>query len=561
MVYPARQSRQDKTYIKLNINDLPITAMKHATQFLAILMVLTMELLVQAQGYTNPVIPGFNPDPSVCRVGQDYYLVTSSFHYFPGVPLYHSRDLVNWEHIGHVLNRESQLPLPDAGSWGGIYAPTIRHHDGRFYMITTNCSYKGNFIVWTDDIYGGRWSDPYWVKVPGIDPDLFWDEDGTCYFTGCANDGIMQCRINPDTGELLSEPQMIWRGTGGRYPEAPHIYKKDGWYYLMIAEGGTEFGHGETIARSRSINGPYEPAPHNPILTHFKQKTQTNPIQGTGHADIVQAHDGSWWMVCLGFRTQGGNHHITGRETYLAPVEWNNEGWPVVNGTGDIAIEMNVPTLPQLPFKQCPEREDFNGTDFENPVVQGLGPEWSWLRNPDTSRYQVTAGLLRMYGNQYNLNEKSGSPTFIGRRQEDINFTAETQVRLRKPHSGDKAGMTVFMDSGAHYDLYIKKSYGGKWAVTVRYAMGVIDHVTEVFVNSPKVWLRITGEAEYYRFWYSTDGTEFKQIGIGNTRYLSSETAGGFTGVMVGLWAHCPDAETNAITGFADFEYFEYIGE
>ena len=195
---------------------------------------------------------GFNPDPSVCRVGDDYYMVTSTFHYFPGVPLYHSKDLVNWEHIGHVLDRESQLPLPDAHAGQGIFAPTIRYHEGTFYMITTNCSGLGNFIVSTKDPYGA-WSDPVTVDMPGIDPDLFWDEDGKCYYSGSANDNIMFCQINPDTGEKLTTPKIIWNGTGGRYPEAPHIYKKDGWYYLMIAEGGTEYAHGVTIARSRNV--------------------------------------------------------------------------------------------------------------------------------------------------------------------------------------------------------------------------------------------------------------------------------------------------------------------
>ena len=218
-------------------------------------MVAAFSCAAFAQGYTNPIIKGMNPDPSVCRVGEDYYLVTSSFHYFPGVPVYHSRDLVNWEQIGHVLERESQLPLPEARSWSGIYAPTIRHHDGKFYMITTNCSSKGNFIVTATDP-AGDWSEPMWIDMPGIDPDLFWDEDGTCWYTGSGNDGIVQCKINPDTGEQLSEPEMIWFGTDGRYPEAPHIYKKDGWYYLLISEGGTECGHGVTIARSRFVDGP-----------------------------------------------------------------------------------------------------------------------------------------------------------------------------------------------------------------------------------------------------------------------------------------------------------------
>lgn len=530
----------------------------------ATIIMTALALSAMAQGYTNPVIPGFNPDPSVCRVGDDYYLVTSSFHYFPGVPLYHSKDLVNWEQMGHVLNRKSQLELPNAGSGGGIYAPTIRHHNGRFYMITTNCSYKGNFIVWTDDINSGEWSDPYWVNMPGIDPDLFWDEDGTCYFSGCANDGIMQCKIDPDTGKLLSEPRMIWTGTGGRYPEAPHIYRKDGWYYLMIAEGGTEFGHGVTIARSRFIDGPYAPAPHNPILTHFKQATQGNPIQGTGHADIIQAHDGSWWMVCLGFRTQGGSHHLMGRETFLAPVTWDRGGWPVVNGNGDIAINMDVPTLPQKPFAPKQQRWDFDrpysGHMPESAPAKktGLGPEWSWIRGISTDEYELADGKLRIHGNFAGLDSHSMYPSFVGYRQQDINFTAETYVDLQHSYTGCKAGMAVYMDAESNYNVYVKKGKGGKWYVGVHFSMGEIDHIDEVAVNGPKAYLRITGDADLYTFWYSVNGKDYKMIGKGNTRYLSSETAGGFTGINIGLWSHMTDPSKE---GYADFDYFEYKGE
>lgn len=531
--------------------------MKRLSTILISILIGTLTFAQNDFGYTNPVIPGFNPDPSICRVGDDYYLVTSSFHYFPGVPLYHSKDLVNWEQIGHLLSRRSQLELPGANAGGGIYAPTIRHHNGRFYMITTNCSYKGNFIVHTDDI-NGEWSDPMWIDMPGIDPDLFWDEDGKCYYSGSGNGGIVQCRIDPDTGEQLSEPKMIWFGTGGRYPEAPHIYKKDGWYYLLIAEGGTEFGHGVTIARSPFVDGPYTPAPHNPILTHFKQATQSNPIQGTGHADIIQAHDNSWWLVCLAFRTQsGGQHHLMGRETFLVPVSWDKGGWPVVNGNGDFAIDMKVKTLPQKPFEKRPVREEFKGTasDYVSPVAKGLGPEWEWIRNPDPARYSVQNGVLRLYGTAYDLNETSSSPTFAGFRQQDVDFTAETCVNLASAKSGDKAGLTVFMDAGAHYDISIVRK-GGKNVIETNYSMGVLNHREEVSFKGSKVWLRITGESEYYRLWYSVDGKEFKQAGMGNTRYLSSETVGGFTGIMIGLWAQSPSG-----TGYADFDYFEYCSE
>lgn len=525
---------------------------------------------IHAQGYSNPVIPGFNPDPSVCRVGDDYYLVTSSFHYFPGVPIYHSKDLVNWEQVGHVLSRRSQLELTDARSWSGIYAPTIRYHDGRFYVITTNCSSKGNFIVTTDDPRG-EWSDPLWIDMPGIDPDLFWDDDGKCWYSGAGNDGIVQCQINPDTGERLSEPKMIWCGTGGRYPEAPHIYKKDGWYYLLIAEGGTEFGHGVTVARSRNVDGPYAGAPHNPILTHFKQSTQKNQIQGVGHADIVQAHDGSWWMVCLGFRTQSGNHHLMGRETFLAPVSWEKGAWPVVNGTGDISLDMDVETLPLKPFPNKNPRNEFTGPESDllpdSALMKqtGLGPQWWWIRNPDPSRYALNDGVLRLYGTEYDLLEGSASPTFTGFRQQDIDFMAETCILLGNSSKGDRAGMTVFMDAGTHYDIYLKNSGSGRWTIGIRYAMGVLNHIEETEVEnaaasksdlrngSPRIWLRITGESDYYRLWYSLDGHEFIQAGINHTRYLSSETVSGFTGILIGLWAQPPSGK-----GYADFDYFEY---
>lgn len=499
-------------------------------------------LNMNAQGYENPVIKGFNPDPSICRVGEDYFLITSSLHYFPGIPLYHSKDLVNWEQIGHVLSRESQLSLTDARSWSGIYAPSIRYHDGKFYVLSTNCSGEGNFIVTTDDPYG-EWSDPIWLDTPGIDPELFWDEDDTCWYSGAANDGIIQCKINPDTGERLSEPRMVWCGTGGRYPEAPHIYKKDGWYYLLIAEGGTEFGHEVTIARSRFVDGPYEPAPHNPILTQFKQKTQKSQIQGIGHADFVQAHDNSWWLVCLGFRIQGGQHHLMGREVFLAPIHWDEGAWPVVNRTGDITLHMDVNTLPQHPFEPTPPRNE-----FEKP----LGHEWSWIRNPDSSKYRIENGVLRLYGTQYSLDEVSASPTFIGFRQQDIDFIAETKMSMENSHNEDKAGLTVFMDSGAHYDIYLRKK-GAKWVAGVNYAFGAVNHTEEFPVRKGEGYLRITGEDEFYRFWYSDDGVEFKEIGIGNTRYLSSETVSGFTGIMIGLWSQSPTEK-----GYADFEWFEY---
>ena len=497
--------------------------------------------------YQNPILPGFNPDPSICRVGDDFYLVTSTFEFFPGVPIYHSKNLVNWELINYCLTTDTQLPLFRTRASGGIYAPTLRYHDGTFFMVTTNVSAGGNFIVHTQDVRG-VWSEPSFVKQGGIDPSLFWDDDGTCYFVstvseGAGGNGILLCKIDPFTGEMLSPSYRISKGCGGRFAEAPHIYKKDGWYYLMIAEGGTEFAHSETIARSRNIEGPYDPAPHNPIMTHFTAAAQTSPIQGVGHADLVEAHDGSWWLVCLAFRVNHGLVHLLGRETFLAPVRWDKNAWPVVNGNGEIALKMDAETLPLKPFEADPARNEFN---------EPLGPKWSWLRKPVEERYEIKNGKLRMHGSKEDLNELQNSPSFVGFRQEDFNFQAETCVELGKASNGDKAGMTVYMDYNGHYDVYVAKK-GGKWVVGTNYTFGPVNHSDEVAVNSGKVWLRLTGDRNQYHLWYSTDGKEFKEVGKADARFISTETLGNFTGIMLGLWAQSPSEK-----GYADFEYFEY---
>lgn len=498
-------------------------------------------------GYSNPVIPGFHPDPSVCRADDGFYLVNSSFQYFPGVPLFYSKDLVNWEQIGHCLTRDSQLPLDGASVWGGIYAPTIRCHEGRFYMVTTNVSSRGNFLVWTDDPRG-EWSEPVWLEQSGIDPSLYF-EDGRCYMVSNPDNCIHLCEIDPETGRQLTPSKRLWTGDGGRYPESPHIYRKDGWYYLMISEGGTEYGHMVTIARSRWIDGPYETNPSNPILTHFSQAGQDSPIQGTGHADLVQAEDGSWWMVFLGFRIQNGNHHLLGRETFLAPVNWETDGWPTVNGNGMVSLRMDVPTLPQHPVPSLYGRNDFDG--------DGFGPEWVRIRNPRRENYRLGGGKLHLKATEVGLDSYEGTPTFIGRRQEHIRFTAETSVELRKAADGDEAGVSVYMAEHSHYDFCVRRR-GGKNFIVLQYRLYELLHVEkEIPVGSAPVYLRVRGSGDVYVFEHSADGTHFTEAGRMNTRYLSTETAGGFTGVVLGLYAS-GGAGTEAE---GVFDYFSYDGE
>ena len=470
--------------------------------------------------YLNPVIPGFWSDPSVCSAGEDYYLVNSSFEYFPGVPVFHSKDLVNWDLIGYCINRPDQLP-----TGLNIFATTIRYHNGTFYMITTNIAGGGNFYV-TASNPAGPWSDPVFIEAQGIDPDLFFDDDGRTYVISST---FALYEIDLQTGKFISEGRKLWNGTGGRYPEGPHIYKKDGFYYLMIAEGGTEEAHSETIARSKNIWGPYNSNPSNPILTHCNAAGQNNPIQGVGHADIINAHDGSWWMVFHGYRSVGGTHHVLGRETCLAPVCWTENGWPVVNGNGTVSINMTCPTLPLKPFSPTATRTDF---DKEKP-----GLEWNYIRYPDMKNFSLSErkGFLRLKGSALTI-EDLKSPTFIGRRTTDMNFTASTQIEFSPEKTNEEAGL-ILLNNGVHFDILIKK-LNKKRIAFVRTRFGSVIHETQgVELKPGPVQLIVNGEGSNYIFLVSQDNNPPRELFKIMARYLSSETIGGFTGVFVGLYA------------------------
>ena len=490
--------------------------------------------------YKNPVIPGFYSDPSVCRVGDDYYLVNSTFEYFPAVPVFHSKDLVNWDMIGYCIDRATQLP-----KGLNIFATTIRYHEGKFYMITTNIGAEGNFYV-TATNPAGPWSDPIFTDVQGIDPDLFFDEDGKIYVVSST---FELHEIDIKTGKFISEGQKIWDGTGGRYAEGPHIYKKDGFYFLMVAEGGTEEAHSETIARSKNIWGPYHSNPANPILAHANAAGQGNPIQGVGHADILNAHDGSWWIVFHGYRSVGdGTHHILGRETCLAPVSWPKNGWPVVNGNGTATIDMTCPTLPLKPFAAKPSKIDFDSDK--------LGLEWNYLRYPVTGNYSLTSrkGFLRLTCSEQTIEDRK-SPTFVGRRLQDMYFTATTQVEFNPNKSNEEAGMTL-LNNGAHFDLIIKQS-NGKRVLVSKLRFGSVVHESQEAVLKPgPVKLMIKGDRSTFTFKYAQDNEPFKEIEKVNSKFLSSETAGGFTGVYVGLYA-TGNGKSSAAN--ADYDWFEYV--
>ena len=489
--------------------------------------------------YNNPVIPGFWSDPSVCRVGEDYYLVNSTFEYFPGVPAFHSKDLVNWDLISYCIDRPTQLP-----KGLNIFATTIRYHEGTFYMITTNMGAGGNFYVTADDP-AGPWSDPVWIEAQGIDPDLFFDDDGRVYVISST---FILYEIDLKTGKFISEGRKVWNGTGGRYPEGPHIYKKDGFYYIMAAEGGTEEAHSETIARSKSIWGPYNSNPSNPILAHCNAAGQGNPIQGVGHADIINAHDGSWWIVFHGYRSVGGTHHTLGRETCLAPVNWPKNGWPVVNGNGTATVNMTCPTLPLKPFPAKPAMIDFDSDK--------LGLEWNYIRYPVSGNYSLASrkGFLRLTGSEQTIEDRK-SPTFTGRRVQDMYFTATTQVEFTPGKANEEAGM-ILLNNGAHFDLLIKQS-GSKRVLVSKLRFGSLVHESDEVVLRPgPVKLIIKGERANFIFLYAQGNDAPKEIIRVMSRYLSSETVGGFTGVYVGLYA---TGNGKACSTNADYDWFEYI--
>lgn len=497
--------------------------------------------------YRNPILPGFHPDPSICRVGDDFYLVTSSFEFFPGVPIYHSKNLINWTLIHHCLTTDAQLSLGNCGASAGIYAPTLRYHDGIFYMTTTNVSHKGNLIVHASDIRG-PWSDPVWIAQGGIDPSLFWDDDGTCYFVSNGSDRgdngqIYLCILDPLTGEMHTPSRWISAGCGGKYPEAPHIYKRNGWYYLLLAEGGTEYGHTATLQRARSIWGPYEPCPHGPVLSHCGNcaDPRSTAIQAVGHADLTEDAQGRWWAVCLGIRPLGPMLHNLGRETFLAPVEWGDDGWPVIGCRGRIRLEMTAPLPGPDPAPVCHDfADDFSGDT--------LRPQWNFVRNPERARYAPGGGAITLSGGADTLSTPGGSPTMIAVRQPA--FCMEASATLcGTVDEGTCAGLTAYYNHTAHYDLLLTCS-GDKYAVCLRKQVGDIAVITarHPIPRPDRLRLRVTADREWYVFSYRLDA-DWVELGRGMTAFLCTEATCTmtYTGVFLGLFSE------QATVSFRDF--------
>lgn len=502
--------------------------------------------------YKNPVICGMNPDPSICKSADEkgYYLVTSSFEYFPGVPLYYSEDLLHWEMVNYVLKRKEQLDLRKVPPSGGIWAPTIRCYEGRYYMTTTNCGMGGNFYVWSDNPRE-EWSDPVFVALDGIDPSITFDGGHAYYYGACpAQDGtpgISMMEIDLHTGRALSDIHFIWGGIGNRSPEAPHIYHIKDWYYLTIAEGGTQFGHMETVARSRNIWGPYEAAPCNPILTNIHAK---NPeVQCTGHSDFVQDQNGNWWAVHIGLRiAQKYMSHI-GRETFLSPVTWTDDGWPVINERKWVETESKGPILPYRPVMEEESRDDFDRKTFRLC--------WNFLRNPHMECYNLSRrpGWLTLTGDSSRIDDLD-SPALLARRQNYFDCRMTAKMEFCPAEDGEEAGLIVFLSNEFYYKLVKRREGGENFLCLEKRAEDFFQQVYKVSVIQERtLYLTIEAHRLSYEFYWGYQEEEWIKAGSASTRFLSCETAGrSFTGTFVGMYA---TGNGKKSLSEAYFDYFE----
>ncbi|MDL4840280.1 glycoside hydrolase family 43 protein [Aquibacillus rhizosphaerae] len=513
--------------------------------------------------FKNPIIPGFYPDPSICRVGEDYYVVTSTFEYFPGVPIFHSKDLVNWRQIGHVLDRPSQLNLDETPCSKGIYAPTIRYHDGVFYMITTfvvsKTGARKNFYVTATDP-AGPWSDPIWLEgAPGIDPSLFFDEDGKAYYTGNRpplkgkqypkHNEIWLQELDLEKKELVGPTFSLWEGAlkQAHAQEASHLYKVNGWYYLIIAEGGTGFTHAVTIARSENITGPYESTETNPILTH-RHLGKKHPIVNVGHADIVETQDGDWWMVCLGSRPYGGYYRNLGRETFLAPFIWE-DGWPVVNpGKGMIEMEMEFPNLKETRWIRPPACDNFESEDLQL--------QWNFLRTPRGNFWSLKErpGYLRLKLKPETIMEVE-NPAFVCRRQQHINFEVTTVMDFQPNKQSDTAGVVLLQNNDFQFRMeHVLEGQKNKIQL-IRREQGKDEKIAAEVIDKDRLYLKVEAYGQKYSFFYRTE-TDWKELALNvDGTILSTDIAGGFVGAYIGLYA---SSNGKASDNHADFDWFEY---
>ncbi len=511
--------------------------------------------------YLNPILSGFYPDPSFCRKGEDYYMVNSTFSYYPGIPIFHSRDLVNWEQIGHVLDRPSQLQLDSIRLSGGIYAPAITYNPANdtFYLITTCVDGIGNFVVKTKDP-AGDWSDPIVLpKVGGIDPALFFDDDGKAYLVHndapagepeySGHRAIWIHDYDTNTDQTTGTPQVIIDGgvDKSKHPiwiEGPHIYKIKGKYYLMAAEGGTSEGHSEVIFTADHVKGPYTPAKENPILTQRDlPEDRPDKITCTGHADLIETASGQWFAVFLGCRPYEGNLYNTGRETFLLPVTWKGDV-PVILEQGKA-----IPTVVRPEgwkrdvqgIKPGMLTGNFTWRDEFDENTDKLRPEWLFLRTPQGNWWKMQDGKLRITPTTRSIYMQDAA-SFIGYRQKNTDFTVTTEMSFVPQSETEMAGLVCYQNERFNITFTKTLLEGVPTLGVVRMEKGEFEAlgIYEMSEEESKlpVYMRIVGRGGAYSFDYSFDNKVWERLAADvDTTHLSTLISEGFTGAIIGMFA------------------------
>ena len=514
-------------------------------------------LFGQEANYVNPILPGSYPDPSICKVGDTFYLVNSSFEYFPGLPIHKSTDLVNWELIGYGLHREDQcktaVNLVDVQSNGGIHAPSIRFNNGTYYIITTNVYYHEdlkktdfvNFILTAKDP-AGPWSDPIVIAgAPGIDPDIFFDEDGKVWYTGTrmpddpsfnGEGQIWMQELDPETYQLVGEEYLLWRGAcGGVWAEGPHIYKKDGFYYLMIAEGGTSFNHAVMIAVSDKITGPYIPNDRNPIFT-ARHLSYDHWVHSIGHADLIEVDSGRWYMVSLGVRGDLERGSNMGRETHLFPVDWEQEPfewkqnrywWPVVS-----KVSGRPERIYESPYGKVQTKhnyaDDFSGSE--------LNDAWNFRRVPKQGMYQLDQmeNVLRVYGD-YGLPVERQQASWLGIRQTESDFSFSFNMEIESDLKDVSAGL-CFVQKDDNFLFWNISKQGGQSSLELLLKMpGEEEKILKTMKLNDfqgQVCFKLESASDEYNLSYSLDGEQFEDWFSVEANMLLSK---GYTGAYLGF--------------------------
>ncbi|KAI5917107.1 beta-xylosidase [Camillea tinctor] len=519
----------------------------------------------------NPILPGFNADPSILRVGNDYYIATSTFEWYPGVQIHHSRDLANWKLVTRPLNRKSQLDMRGNPDSCGVWAPCLSHDGNKFWLVYTDVKRKDgsfkdthNYIVTSSSIEG-PWSDPIYVNSSGFDPSLFHDDDGKKWFVNMLQDhrrrpqyfaGIRLQEFDPGVGKLVGEKKTIFYGTDLALVEGPHLYKRNGWYYLLTAEGGTAYSHACTLARSRDIWGPYEVHPQKHILT--SKDAPFAALQRAGHGDIVDTPDGKTYLVHLmGRPTTQERRCVLGRETSIQEALWKDDWLYVKNGP--------VPSL----FVDVPGTRDDTEYwaekryTFENSLPKDL----QWLRTPETERiFTIKDGKLTLFGR-----ESIGSwfeQALVARRQTHFSYDAETVVEFAPADERQFAGLTAYYGLYNFFYLTVTAdSFGGRELLIMtsegswpdaKLRMPLSDAVP--ISNEGKVRLAMTIRGRELQFFYAIEEQELAKIGpVLDASILSDECGGhqahgSFTGAFVGV--ACSDINGTALP--ATFDYLIY---